>query len=241
MAKPHTEWIVLPHGQLTRLDDNVWVVTGSLRMPPMGEVERRMTVARLNDGRLVVYSAIALDEAQMTVLERLGVPAFLIVPNDLHRMDARAWRDRYPSLKVIAPPAARAKVESVVHVDATDVDFGDPAVRYVVVPGTDGREAGLVIEAHAGTTLVLNDLIFDLVNRPGLRGWLFKAIGMTGDAPHIPPAVKMRQVKHEGALRRQLEEGSRLPNLRRVIISHGAIITDEPAAVLGRVAGELAA
>ena len=47
MAKPFTEWTVLPHGGLTRLDENLLSVEGKLRMPPMGEVTRRMTVVRV--------------------------------------------------------------------------------------------------------------------------------------------------------------------------------------------------
>lgn len=84
-------------------------------------------------------------------------------------------------------------------------------------------------------------LIFDLANRHGLSGWLFKAIGMTGDEPHVPPVVAMRQIKDKDALRAQLEHWSHLPNLRRVIISHGDIIEKDPAQVLGRIAEDLAA
>ena len=103
MARPFTEWTVLPHGELDLLEDNLICASGFLRMPPMGEVERRMTVVRLRDARLVVYSAIALDEAEMTALESFGRPGYLIVPNGLHRMDARIWKERYPGMKVIAP------------------------------------------------------------------------------------------------------------------------------------------
>jgi hypothetical protein len=241
MAKPFTEWTVLPHGRLERLDDNLMSVVGLLQMPPMGEVERRMTVARLSDGRSVVYSAIALPEAEMSMLESFGTPAYMVVPNDIHRMDVKAWKQRYPAIKVIAPAAARAKVEEIVPVDATEVDFGDPRVRYISVPGTAEREAALVVENESGTTLVLNDVIFNLANRPGLSGWLFKAIGMTGDEAHIPPLIKMRQVKDKDALREQLQYWSHLPRLQRVIVSHGAIITEQPAGVLGRIAQELAA
>ena len=177
MAKPFDEWTVLPHGKLTRIDDDLLAVTGVMHMPPMGDVDRRMTVVRLTDGRLVVYSAIALNETEMSVLERFGTPAFLIVPNDIHRMDAKAWKKRYPALKVIAPAAARAKVEEIVPVDATTVDFGDPAVRFVTVAGTAEREAALVIEGQRGTTLVLNDIIFNLPNRPGIAGWISRRCG----------------------------------------------------------------
>jgi hypothetical protein len=241
MAKPFSEWTVLPHGELTRLDDNLLSVTGVLRMPPMGDVERRMTVVRLSDGRLVVYSAIALGEAEMSALERFGTPAYLVVPSDIHRMDVKVWKDRYPAMRVVAPAGARAKVEEIVPVDTTAVDFGDPTVHLVTVPGTDEREAALVVETGSGTTLVLNDVIFNLANRPGLSGWLFKKIGMTGDKPHVPPLVRMRQVKDRGALRAQLKRWSRLPNLKRVIISHGSIIANDAAGVLDRIAEELAA
>lgn len=241
MAKPFADWTVLPHGKLTRLDDNLLSVTGVLRMPPMGDVERRMTIVRLFDARLVVYSAIALDEAEMTALERFGTPAYLVVPSDLHRMDVRIWKDRYPAMTVVAPAGARAKIEKIIPVDATSVDFGDSAVRLVAVPGTGEREAALVVETGTGTTLVLNDLIFNLANRPGVSGWVWKTIGLTGDEPHIAPPVRMRQVVDKDALRAQLERWSQLPNLKRVIISHGDIITKDSAQVLGRIAKDLAA
>jgi hypothetical protein len=240
MAKPFNEWTVLPHGKLTHLDDRMLVVTGLMHMPPMGEVARRMTVVRLDDGRLVVYSAIALNEVEMTTLESFGNPRYLIIPNDLHRMDVKPWKDRYPTMTVVAPAGARAKVEEIVHVDRTTVDFLDPTVEFIVVPGTGEREAALSIETPSGTTLVLNDLIFNLADRKGLRGWLFKTIGMTGSEPHIPPPVKMREVKDEAALRGQLETWSRLPRLNRVIIAHGDIIVDDPRGILGRIAQDLA-
>jgi hypothetical protein len=225
---------------MTRIEDNILTVTGTLKMP-MGEVERRMTIVRLHDDRLVVYSAIALDEEEMTQLETFGMPTYLIVPNDIHRMDAKIWKKRYPSIIVIAPAGARAKVEQVVPVQASEADFGDETVRLVTVPGTGGREAALVIDNVSGTTLVLNDIIFNTANRPGIRGWLFKKLGMTGDQPHIPPAIKLRQVKDEKLLRAQLERWAELPRLKRVLVSHGEIVANAPAQVLRRIAQELAA
>jgi hypothetical protein len=238
--KPHTVWTVLPHGKLMRLEDNIMSVTGMMRMPPMGDVERRMTVVRLADGRVIIWSAIALDEAEMRQLESFGRPAYLIVPGDLHRLDARPWKDRYPDLVVIAPAGARAKVQEVVRVDATEVDFGDSKVQYMAVPGTGQREAALRVEGATGTTLVMNDLIFDLPNRPGLRGWLFKAIGMTGNEAHIPPVIRMRKVVDKAALSAALQKWAQIAPLERVIISHGGIIDQDAAGVLSRIAKEIA-
>jgi len=67
MTRPFQQWKVLPHGKLSEIDDNILTVTGQIHVPM--ELPRRMTVVRLNDARLVVFSAIALDESEMTWLE----------------------------------------------------------------------------------------------------------------------------------------------------------------------------
>jgi hypothetical protein len=240
MPKPFTEWTVLPHGKLSRLDDNLLSVTGDLHMP-VGDVPRRMTVARLADGGLVVYSAIALDEAEMAALEAFGPPSYLVVPNDIHRMDAKIWKDRYPQIRVVAPAGVRNAVEEVVPVDETSPDFGDPQVEYVTVPGTEEHEAALIVKTWSGTTLVVNDLIWNLNDRPGFGGWLFKVMGFTGNEPKIPTVVELRGIKDKNALRAQLERWARIPNLNRIIVSHGEIVTRDAPGVLDRLAESLAA
>lgn len=125
----------------------------------VGKLPRRMTVVRLRDRRLLVFSAIALDEHEMHALEDFGAPAFLIVPSDHHRLNARIWKDRYPAMQVITPAGAREKVQKAVPVEATDVDFGDPDVTFITVPGTSGHEAALKVSGRSGTTLMLNDIV----------------------------------------------------------------------------------
>ncbi len=240
MPKPFTEWTVLPHGKLSRLDDNLLSVTGDLHMP-VGDVQRRMTVVRLQSGKLVVYSAIALDEAEMQALEDFGEPAYLIVPNDIHRMDAKIWKERYPELTVVAPAGVRKKVAEVVPVDRTTVDFEDSRTKLVTVPGTEEHEAALLVTTWSGTTLVVNDLIWNLNDRPGFGGWLFRVMGFTGSEPRIPTVVELREIKDKNALRRQLEKWARIPDLNRIIVSHGEIVTRDPSSVLINLAQALAA
>jgi hypothetical protein len=225
---------------LSRLDDNLLSVTGDLHMP-VGDFPRRMTVVRLESGQLVIYSAIALDEAEMRALEDFGEPAFLIVPNDIHRMDAKIWKDRYPGLTVVAPAGVRKKVEAVVPVDRTTVDFADPRVQFLTVPGTEDHEAALLVKTWSGTTLVVNDLIWNLQDRPGFGGWVFRVMGFTGSQPRIPTVVELHQIRDKHALRMQLEAWARIGDLNRIIVSHGAIVTRNPSGVLVHLAHELAA
>jgi len=201
MAGTFERWTVLPHGKLTAVEDNLLTVVGELPMPA-GDFPRRMTVVRLRDRRLVVFSAIALDEPEMRALEDWGKPSYLIVPNERHRKDAKIWKDRYPGLIVVVPAGSRDRAAEVVPVDATEVDFDDPTVRFVTVPGTDQHEAALVVRTTSGTTLIVNELIWNVADRPGVGGWLFRVAGFTGAAPKVPTFVAMKSIRTSPRCRR---------------------------------------
>jgi hypothetical protein len=232
------EWKVLPHGKLTQVDDGLLTVTGDIRMPLVDFV-RRMTVARLRDGRLVIYSAIALDEDEMRALEQFGSLAFLVVPGDHHRRDVGIWKTRYPDIQVIAPPGARDKVQEVVAVNADHANFDDPEVELLTVPGTDGHEMALVVRRAAGTTVVINDLIGNMEKPAGFGGWLLARMGYTGDAPQIPAFAKLKLVDEPAALAAQLRRWAEDPRLRRILPSHGEAIENDPAGTFRRLADSL--
>src|SRR5437016_4123932 len=54
-------WTVLPHGPLEKLEPNLWAVEGTIPMPA-GELSRRMCIARLGDGRLLLMNGVPLRE-----------------------------------------------------------------------------------------------------------------------------------------------------------------------------------
>ena len=238
MTKPLQQWKVLPHGELTEVDENILTVIGNIHMP-LTELPRRMTVVRLNASRLVIYSAIALDENEMRTIENFGRPAFLVVPSDKHRLDAKIWKDRYPAMQVITPAGARAKVEEVVHVDTTAPSFDDPNVEFVTVAGTREHESALVIRTPNGTTLVLNDLVGNIRDSSGFGGSFLRLMKFAGDQPHIPRPVKWTMIADKDALRRQLLQWAELDSLKRILVSHGSPIEDHPAWRLRNLAGSL--
>ena len=234
-----TNWNVRPHGKLSEIDDGILTVVGPIRMP-LGSFPRRMTVVRLSDSRLVVWSAMALDPTEMATLEAFGRPAFLIVPNDHHRLDAKAWKDRYPQVQVVAPQGSRAKIEKQVPVDTTAPDFGSPNVQFITVPGTSDREAALVVRTRNGTTLVLNDLVGNIRDASGISGGLLRIAGFAGESARIPRVVKLNLVKDANALRAQLLQWAEMDSLKRILVSHGEPIEANPQQTLRDLAGSLA-
>jgi hypothetical protein len=238
MAASFQSWKVLPHGKLIQIEENILTVVGEIPMP-IGGLQRRMTVVRLTDGRLVIFSAVSLDEDEMRALEDYGKPAFLIVPNSHHRLDAKTWKDRYPDIQVITPKAACPKVEDVVPVDATSADFGDDNVLLIDVPGTRFLEAALLVTAPGGTTLVLNDVVANIRDEKGFGGWLLRMMDFAGEEPQVPLPIKVAIISDKAALREQLLRWSALPSLKRILVSHGSIIDGDPGGVLRQLAASL--
>lgn len=235
MPKCHQTWTVLPHGGLQEVTEDIWCVEGSLPGPP---IPRTMTMVRLADGRLVIHSAVALNDASMKQIEAWGRPSFLVVPGIGHRLDAKIYKDRYPAIVVMCPPGARKNVETVLSVDRTDIDFGDPNVAWEALDGTGEREGVLTVRSSVGTTLILNDTMMNLAPIAGFKGLISGVMGFVGPTK-LPPIPKMLLVKNKAALRAHFERLAATPGLRRIIVSHGAIVSAEPAAALRSVAATI--
>ena len=237
MSKPFEEWTVLPHGAVQTLANGLWTVEGTIEMP-LGKFERRMTIARAPGRGLVVFSPVSLDEDGMRTIDGAGEVVEIVVPSGRHRMDVKPWKKRYPNARVVAPRAAVEKVTELVPAEPIGA-VQDRDVMILEVPGTDGHEAAMVVTSDDGVTVVINELIFNIADKPGFGGWVMGILGMTGDAPHMPGVIRMREVKDKAALARQLRTWAELPALKRLVVSHGAVIANEAPAVLAKIAGEL--
>ena len=239
MAKLHDDWCVLPHGPVERIDDGILSVQGEVRMP-FGRFPRRMTVVALNGGRTVVFSPVSLDRAAMRQIEELGTPGFMVVPNGFHRLDARAWKKRYPKIEIVCPAGARERVEKAVPVDATTDVLDDDQVRFLVLDGMHDAESALIVHREAGTTVILNDVISNVRHPKGLGANIMaRLFGFGVKHPQMAREVRWFLVDDKRALARQLRDLADIPNLRRLIVSHGEIIDHAPGKVLRSVAATL--
>ena len=232
MAKALEEWEVQEHGSVREIDEGILTVPGTITMP-LGNFPRRMSVVRLAGGGTVIYSAIALQEADMGRIEALGPPTFMVVPGSHHRLDARIWKHRYPALTVVAPPGARQDVEEVVSVDATSDVFDDPDVRFIVVDGTGQREAALMVTRSGDRTLITNDVIAHVAHPEGLGAKVMaRLMGFGVKHPQVPSVVQRMVVEDKRALAAQFREWSTDEHLRRIIVSHGDVIHEPQEALV---------
>ena len=234
MTAPFKEWTVLPHDDLTQVNDRIVTVVGDLQMPLL-HLPRRMSAVRLASGDLVIFSAIALRDADMAKLEAFGRPTFLVVPSVRHRLDAPSFKRRYPQVTVVAPRAGAEKIADVVRIDTSTPDFGDSSVRYVEIVG----DSALEVDCDDGMTVIVNDLIGDIHDEGGIGGWLLRVLEFAGKDPHVPAPVKIVLGKHKSEVARQFRSWAEHANLRRIIVSHGDPIESDPRGALRALAASL--
>ena len=168
MSRPELS-LYEPLYTLKEVDQNIWIVDGDLIQMDMKifnlPFQTRMTVIKLNDGKLWIHSPIAPNEKLFTELDALGRVAYLISPNKIHYAYIEDWKKRYPYAQAWSSPGVeeRAKSQNVmVEFDAplTDKapDLWSDEIDQLIFKGSSVIEE--VVFFHKSTkTLIVTDLI----------------------------------------------------------------------------------
>ena len=120
--------MAVAHGTLTPFGDGVWIDTAPVRFLGM-RLTATMTVFRLGDGSLLLYSPIAMTAERRAAIESLGTVAHLYAPNLYHHLRVGDWAARFPSARLHAPAqidemAARAAAARLQHLHQAERPLG---------------------------------------------------------------------------------------------------------------------
>ena len=232
MAVGYTEWTVLEHKPIEELAPNLWRVEGK-----MNERNRRvMTLARLNDGRIIVHNAIALNDDEMKKIDAWGQVSAILIPNGFHRQDAFIMHQRYPKAKVYAPKGAiKAAKKSTEIAGSYDDVPTDMTVWLRHIDGIGEREGLLMVRSNDGVSAVFCDTLLNLPKMGGFFGMMLHPTGTLS----VPRISRMFWMKDKEALRGDLEKLAKEEGLVRVIPGHGHVITENASAALSEAAGRL--
>jgi hypothetical protein len=223
---------VFPYRPLRSLAANLWQVEGTLG----NGLPRNMTVYRLPDGRLLLYSVVAMHEDGMGALEKLGRPAFMVMPHDRHQMDAPFYKRRYPDLRVLAPaPASRRTVP----VDGDIAELHELGIAAYPLPGASYHEAVLELPIEGGIALCATELLSSISKLPGLMGMLLRGLGPPGGGFGISRVVKWREVSDRERVRAWLRSLADRPEVRMVLVGHGSPVMRDARSALRHAAAQV--
>ena len=188
----------------------------------------RMTVVRLLDGTLLVYSPIRLDDALRREIDVLGTVTHIVAPNLFHHVYFGEFAVAFPEAKTHAAAGLEKKRDDL-GFDAILDDVGDPAWHGELVPVViEGLALGETVLFHPRSrTLVSADFIqnFDSSSHWPTRLYL-RVAGIHGRAGVSRPIRIMFRDKAKA--RRSIDRVLEL-DPERVTLAHGRPILEDGA------------
>jgi hypothetical protein len=222
---------------LSLIGEDIWISDGPELVAALGfHYPTRMTVIRLDDGGLVVWSPVALTAELKADVEALGAVRHVIAPNSLHHVFLGEWIRACPGAMVYAAPGLREK-RADIRFDDDLADIPPPAwagqMDQVVVNGNAIMREVVFFHRKSGTVL-FTDLIQQLPPRwfSGWRRFVAKWDLMTEREPTVPRKFRLaftNRTAARAAMRRVLDWPA-----RKVVMAHGTPVTENAAAFLAR-------
>ena len=206
--------------------EGMWGVEGRVKVMPAFYLPCRMTIVRLRDGRLLLYSPVALDDDTVEEIALLGEVAYLVAPNKEHHLFVDGAIEAFGRADLFGAPGLADKRD--------DLDF-DGELGRGEMPWADELDT-LVLEGasawnevvlfHRATgTLICADLLFNLQEFEGwLTPWMSRMFGTYKRLAHSKLwRSKYDDVQVFASCVQQMLEWP----IERVSMAHGEVVEED--------------
>ena len=216
--------------------DAIWLREYAVRLGG-ARFNARMTVIKLRNGKILVHSPCAFDDALAAEIAALGRVAAIIAPGNLHWLHVRSCQQAFPDAVTYLCSGVEERAKGL----AFDFVLGDDApplwsddLSQVALQGTRVMRE-VVFFHHASRTLILVDLVENFTSATLGTNLLlricFRALGMWN---RPTPAPEYRFAWGDKVRVRESLERILAWDFERVILSHGDIITRNARHIVAR-------
>lgn len=213
--------MVVSDARLTPFDEGVWIDTEPVRI--LGtQLTATMTVLRLGDGSLLLYSPIAMTPERRAAIEALGPVAHLYAPNLYHHLHIGEWATAFPAARLHAPSGLALKRPDL-RIDRALNAVPEPAFAGCVdelrIDGFRLEESVLVYQP--ARTLVVADLVHNIGQPQDSWTKIYtQAMGFY-DRVALSRMIRWTAFRSRAGARRSLDDLLARP-FDRLIVGHGA-------------------
>jgi len=204
-------------------------------------IQTRMVVARLPGDRLWIYSPLPATDALCEELDALGRVAYVLSPNKIHNQGLAGFHERYPAAELWASPGLPERRPDLAFAgvlsDAPEAPWAGVLDQRLTAGNCFFEE--VVCLHRASRTLIVADLVETLCAETIPSGFVrsVSRVGRIFGRPLPSPEFRAYTVDAEAA-RARLEEIDAWP-FERILMAHGAIVTDDAHGVFRRVIDHL--
>lgn len=205
---------------LIRFAEDVWTATEPVRILGM-RLTTTMTVLRLGNGSLLLYSPISLTPERRSAVEALGSVVHLYAPNLFHHLRVGDWAAAFPAARLHAP-AGLSKKRPDLRIDRIHASAPEPAFTDTVDElRIEGCRLGESVLVHRPTgTLLVADLVHNVGRPEQLWARLYTRTMGFYDRVALSKMIRWTAFSDRIAARRSLDALLALP-FERLIVGHG--------------------
>lgn len=88
---------------LTQIQDSLWTVASPLTVLGCIQLNTRMTIIRLQSGKLFLHSPVPWSVELQQAVEQIGEVGFIVAPSCFHHMFVGGWHENNPNAQICAP------------------------------------------------------------------------------------------------------------------------------------------
>jgi hypothetical protein len=213
---------------LEPISDNIWSVPSPLAVFGFIQLNTRMTIIRMKDGRLFIHSPIPWSTELDTMVSELGEVAYIVAPSCFHHLFVGDWKVHHPNALMCGPKGLLKKRQDLqFDVEMTpDSSFpwasdiqtfslaGMPIVQEYLFFHKDSR------------TLVVTDFMFYMPSSTGFTSFYAWINGVKSTL--ATPILFKSAVKDKPAFLQSLQPLKDLP-VSNISLCHHHIIQEDAA------------
>lgn len=209
---------------LTQLSDHCWIHTQSFAMQGVEMGTRSTLVAYAPEALLLIGPGPETREVASQI-QALGTVKHVIAPNAFHHLYLKEAQRLFPEAQLWAPGAVAKKQPdlSLNRLQPESTYVWSDVLDTLSLKGTRLQE--YVFFHQESKTLVLTDLLFNIVAPQGLKAHLVTAVMGTRGKLACSRLVKTLAIQDRALLRESLQQILQW-DFQRIVMAHGACVEE---------------
>ena len=227
LSRTQPEMQSVDGARLQRIGPNCWSADRELAYGQRASLPVRMVVTRGGEGRLTLYSPVAIDDGTIEALAGLGEVVRVVVPNRFHTLFAGRVLERYRDAELLVPEvnaglAERFPDRTTIVTQAAAVDHG---LELYPVRLRDGL-VELCAYHDDSESLILADLLFNFQQAPSRLARVLYRLNGIWQRPGHSRLQRLLLLKNTDELRRFYRWALAKP-FSQIVMAHGQMISND--------------
>ena len=221
--------------KLIQVTERIWTAPSPLTVLGIIQLNTRMTIIRLQSGKLWIHSPIPWTEELDSEIRTLGEIEYIVAPSCFHHMFVGPWKEHHPKASICAPNGLRRKrsdlqIDHDLQIDGHKLWQDD--INCVEIKGMPFVQEHVFFHRKS-RTLIVTDLLFFLPLSTGFTSFYAWLNGVKETVS--TPLLFKSAIKDKTAFSSSIEEVRLMAgDVQNLSLCHHIVLTTDAPTMASR-------